>query len=351
MPGTARILSIDGGGIRGIIPARLLQRIEERVGTPIADLFHLVAGTSTGGILAAGLTAPGPGGRPLLSAEDLVRLYRERGGEIFDRSFWHGFGSLGGTVDEKYEADGLEEVLADTVHDLRLSQARTEVLITAYDIERRKPHFFKSWQARGERLAPGETAAENEFLLRDVARATSAAPTYFEPALLQGGGKRFALVDGGVFANNPAMCAMASARELFPDASRFLIVSLGTGVTERPIPYDDAKDWGLVGWARPILNVVFDGVSDTVDYQLMQVFNRPGGIPQYYRFQIDLGGQPDDPDAPNDDFDDARPENIRALEAKADDLLRQEARALTRVVNQLRRRPRDPVDGLRGAVA
>lgn len=345
MPGIARVLSIDGGGIRGIIPARILQRIEERTGAPVSDLFHLVAGTSTGGILAAGLTAPGQGGGPLLGAEALVALYRDRGEEIFERSFWHGFGSLGGTVDEKYEADGLERVLAETVGDLRLSQARTELLVTAYDIERRAPYFFKSWKARGERLRPGETTAENEFFLRDVARATSAAPTYFEPALLQAGGERFALVDGGVFANNPAMCAIASARRLFPKAGGFLIVSLGTGVTERPILYDEAKDWGLVGWARPVLNVVFDGVSDTVDYQLMQVFPR-----RYHRFQIDLGGDPGDPDAPNDDFDDARPENIRALERKAEDLLRLEARALTRVVNQLRR-PRDAVEDMRGGTA
>jgi predicted acylesterase/phospholipase RssA len=325
MPGTARILAIDGGGIRGIIPAAVLRHIEQRTGSPIADLFHMVAGTSTGGILGAGLTAPDANGRPRFSAADMGDLYRTEGEEIFSHSFWHGFGSLGGTADEKYEADNLERILRERLGDTPLSAALGDLLVTSYDIRRRRPLFFKSWRARGEDLEPGQTPADREFRLRDAARATSAAPTY---------------VDGGVFANNPAMCAVASARILYPGAANFLIVSLGTGLTEREIPYEQAKDWGLLGWARPLLGVIFDGVSDTVHYQLAQEFNQ-GARRRYYRFQIDLGGRRDDPASPNDDMDDARPENIRLLEAKAEELIRRERPNPNRLINQLKR-PRDP---------
>ncbi|GBE11097.1 patatin-like phospholipase [bacterium BMS3Bbin12] len=330
MAGTVRILSIDGGGIRGLIPAVLLEWLEARIGRPISETFHLIAGTSTGGILAAGLCAP-RGGGPRFSAADLVGFYRDDGPEIFHSGLWHGVASLGGTVDERYPADALERVLQRRFGDLSLSQARTELLITSYDLERRNPHFFKSWKARGERLRGQESAAQREFRLRDVARATSAAPTYFEPAWVRNAaGERFALVDGGVFANNPAMCAVASARALYPKAGRYLIVSLGTGQAQRPIPYDQARDWGLIGWARPILSVIFDGVSDTVDYQLIQQFPRG-----YHRFQTDLSA------GVNDDMDDADPDNLRRLQAKAEDLIQTRREDLRRLVRQLRRAP-DP---------
>lgn len=334
MTGTVRILSIDGGGIRGLIPALLLEWLEARTGRPIAESFHMVAGTSTGGILAAGLCAPRADGGARFSAADLAGFYRDEGPRIFRRSLWHGVASLGGTVDEKYTADALEQALQRRFGDLSLSQTRTELLITSYDIERRNPHFFKSWKARGEWLRRGERAAQREFRLRDVARATSAAPTYFEPAWVHNGaGEHFALVDGGVFANNPAMCAVASARALYPKARRYLIVSLGTGQAQRPIPYEHARDWGLIGWARPILSVIFDGVSDTVDYQLAQEFPRG-----YHRFQTDLS------EGVNDDMDDASAHNLEHLERKANALIRSQGATLRRLARTLRRPP-DPRAG------
>ncbi len=333
MARTIRILSIDGGGIRGLIPATVIERLEARLDRPVSECFHLIAGTSTGGILAAGLSAPAEGGGPRMSGADLVRLYFDEGRRIFHRSLWQGFSSLGGTTDEKYAADGLEAVLEERLGDLDLSRALRDLLVTSYDIEHRRPHFFKSWKARGERLREGETAASRDYRLRDVCRATSAAPTYFEPARIRDhAGGIHALVDGGVFANNPAMCAMASARVLYPDATRFLLVSLGTGELERPIPYEDARDWGLLGWARPLLNVIFDGVSDTVDYQLRQELES-----DYFRFQVDLRPRPGEEDAPNDDMDDASRDNLRRLRGRAEEMLEDQAADFTRLIRRLRR--------------
>lgn len=344
MRNTVRILSIDGGGIRGVIPGRVLEQIEERTDQPIADLFHMIAGTSTGGILAAGLSTPGDNGRPRLSAADLVAIYRDQGKDIFESSFWHGFGSMAGTVDEKYEADNLERILDNRLGDGRLSQALTDLLVTSYDIERRRPHFFKSWKARGEHLKADELANQRDFHLKDVCRATSAAPTYFEPAWISNSvGHSFALIDGGVFANNPAMCAVAAARVLYPRAHNYLVVSLGTGELERKIPYKDAKNWGLVGWARPLLNVIFDGVSDTVDYQLRQELAK-----SYFRFQVDLRRRPGVPPAPNDDMDDATPENIERLERRAEFMLKENRGDFNRLLRQLRK-PKQPREELAAA--
>jgi hypothetical protein len=309
-----RVLSLDGGGVRGLIAARVLERIELRTGRPIADAVDLVAGTSTGAILALGLTRAGADGRPAHSAADLAALYREDGSTIFDRSPLRWLATLGSLVDERYTDAGLERVLAERFGDSTLSAALAPVLVPCYDIERRRPHLFRSWRAGLD---------EPDHAIAAVARAASAAPTYFEPARLPAGDRSLALIDGGVFANNPAMYAYTHARELFPD-SPDVVVSLGCGRHTRSIPLDDARDWGLAHWARPILDVVFDGVSDAVDEQLRALCHRDDGVRRYYRFEVEL-------DAGHDGLDDTSPANLHALERRAAELLDTHEEALDQV--------------------
>jgi uncharacterized protein len=198
----------------------------------------------------------------------------------------------------------------------------------------RAPYFFKSWKANGTSIDPGDKPPELDFRLKDIARATSAAPTYFPPALIQNrAGQSFGMIDGGVFANNPAVCALASAYKLFPQATGFMLVSLGTGSLQRPIPYDEAKNWGLVHWARPILNVLFDGNADTTCYEVDEILG-----PSHYRFDISLGESPkQDPNAVNEDFDDASPDNIVRIERKADALINGMAAKLQTVIEALKK--------------
>ena len=158
------------------------------------------------------------------------------------------------------------------------------------------PYFFKSRKAREE----GE-----DFPLSVVARATSAAPTYFEPYRL---GEQ-ALVDGGVFAANPAMCAFAEVLRFQP-AAEIVLLSLGTGQRTRKRSFADVEDWGLLEWARPIIDVVFDGVSDAVHYQLSHAL--PAG--HYWRLQVELTQA-------SDDLDDASEANLRDLRAQAEQLI------------------------------
>ena len=290
-----RVLSIDGGGIRGIIPALVLAEVEARTGRRVAELFDLVAGTSTGGILACALTRRQP-----QSAAELVELYREEGPRIFRRSLGHRVRSAEGLLEEKHDDEALEDALGRYLGGDRLSDATTRVLVTAYDLQGREPWFFKSW--RPELDAP----------LRIVARATAAAPTYFEP--IEDGPR--SLIDGGVFATNPAMCAYAEAVVLEDAPPRF-VLSLGTGRQTRPILHEDAASWGLVQWVRPVIDVVFDGVSDTVEYQLEHLM-APGSV---VRLQTEL-------DRASDALDDASPRNLELLEEQAVELVRREDAAI-----------------------
>jgi patatin-like phospholipase/acyl hydrolase len=300
-----KVLSIDGGGIRGIIPAMFLAEIERRTQQPIADMFDLIAGTSTGGVIALGVTKPGPGGRPQYSAQKLVELYEAEGSTIFSRSLWHRLIAADNFLEEKYPSSGIEQVLDNYFGEARLKEALTDVLISSYEIEQRFPFFFKSSKAK--------KLDNYDFPMKKVARATSAAPTYFEPLKLeaQESPGYYALVDGGVYANNPAMCAYVEASTMQAEPSEFLVLSLGTGQLTRPIRYDEAKNWGLAMWAQPILNVVFDGVSDTVDYQLQQVLPLgKDGSRRYYRFQVTL-------EMGSDDMDDTSQANLFALKTLA----------------------------------
>jgi predicted acylesterase/phospholipase RssA len=315
------ILAVDGGGIRGIIPARILQELEARMGRPAAELFDLVAGTSTGGIIALGLAAPGPGGRPAFGAGDLLELYREHGRDIFPQSLLGRVRSLAGMAGPRYPVAPLEGLLRERFGATMLSEALTEVVVPGYDLSGPSPFFFKRRYAQ-------DAAHAWDVPMWLVARATSAAPTYFEPAELPAfeGEGAHALVDGGVFANNPAAAAYADALELAAGPETEIhVVSIGTGRPRDaardtgtiPVSYAHALSWGLARWARPMLDVVFDGVAKTVEYQMTRLCrhaDEEGGAPRYHRLQSEL------PTASHA-MDDASPRNVERLLADADALL------------------------------
>lgn len=307
-----KILAIDGGGIRGIIPATVLMEIERQTGKRVADLFDLVAGTSTGGILAAGLAMPGHNGRPAYAAGDLRELYLRQASTIFPQSLWS---KVRRPLAEKYSSSGIENVLKKFFGASRLQDSLCGVLATSYEIRLRQPWFFRSDRAAKD--------ASYDFPLWEVARATSAAPTYFPPARLGNG--EWTLIDGGTYANNPALCAYAEARQSRPDAE-ILLVSLGTGRHAEAIRYRP----GLLGWAKPILDVVFDGVSRTTEYQMEQLLPSVRGVRRYYRLQTDLADG-------EDDMDNADPGNLKRLVERAETLVAEKMSQLREVCAQLQR--------------
>ncbi len=302
-----RVLSIDGGGIRGLIPALVLTELERRSGRRVFELFDLIAGTSTGGILACALCAPQP-----LPAAELVALYEDEGPRIFDRDVFQRIRSGEGVIDERYDADALDRALERFLADKRLAEARPDLLVPAYNMTEPGPYFFKTRKAR-------ENPGREDFPLSVVARATAAAPTYFEPLEVN----EVALVDGGVFAGNPAMSAFAEVLRFQPTAE-VLLLSLGTGQRTRKRTFDQIKDWGLVEWAKPILDAVFDGMSDVVDYQLEHAL----ADGRYWRLQTEL-------DLASDDLDDASEGNLRLLRRHGEDLIDRQSEVLDEIVTAL----------------
>ncbi|NBB84576.1 MAG: phospholipase [Alphaproteobacteria bacterium] len=327
------VLSIDGGGIRGLIPAVILAKLEEALAarglpTALEHHFDLICGTSTGGIIAAGLTTPHPAGgdRAAFNAADLVALYKDNGAEIFARPWWRALTSV--VRRAAYDPTTLETMLKDRLGHARLRDARTRVTLTAYDIDARRAVFMSNTEHDPE-----------DYAVWEAARATAAAPTFFPPAqvrpLRHGEPITRTLVDGGVFANDPVFSAFVEARKNDFAAGDIHILSLGTGVATRSYPYREARNWGLIDWLRPsnatpIISILMHGQASSAAYLADRLLN-DADAPRYERIDMPLTAPA------KDDLDDTSPENLRALEQVALGALETEdgRRALERVVSWL----------------
>jgi len=308
-----KVLSIDGGGIRGIIPAIILDALQSRVGKKPHETFDLIAGTSTGGIITVGIgTACNKG--TCYSPLELVKLYADNGPAIFRKRFLESVEEL---ALPKYDVSGLEAVLLAFFADTQFSTALTPLLVSSYDLQSQLPFFFKSHKIAAD--------PSYNWPVRQIARATSAAPTYFVPLHLVRGNEDYALVDGGVFVNNPAMAAYVEARRLYPGARNILVVSVGTGDRQDHITYDEAKHWGMVRWATHIVPVLMDSVSEAVDYEMES-------LPEctYFRLQVE--------DLPQQaaDMDNVSQENIAGLQKIAQDYVAANAAKLNDIAALLK---------------
>lgn len=314
-----RILSLDGGGIRGIISCIILKYVEEQLqkldhpNAKIGDYFDMIAGSSTGGLLAAILLFPGNDKKAKFSVQEALDLYAQKGDSIFNVAFWEYLLNPFGLFDEKISQKNIEKQLKEVFGDLELKDFIKPCLITAYDITARKVKFFTSHDA----FVPLEN-----FYVRDLCRATSAAPTFFEPANIKSQyGQEFTLIDGGVFANNPALCAYSEARKIpfssilqdtekpnFPSIKDMMIVSVGTGTIHKSYHFKDFENAGKIKWIGPLIDILLSSNSETIDYNIRKMYEAqtPRNSQNYYRLMPSLKNA-------SPEMDDTSKENIYNL--------------------------------------
>jgi patatin-like phospholipase/acyl hydrolase len=316
MKPACKILSIDGGGIKGIIPCIILREIENKTGHRISDLFNVVSGTSTGGIIALGLTKPNGSGANAFSADDLLNLYVKNGKEIFSKRKEDLISRIGGLLGKakdmtanNYDAVHIERLMLEKFGETRLTDALTNTLITTYDINSGRPYYFSSRIAT--QLIEGGDTSEN-ILMRDIARSTSAAPTFFAPKIISNSDNpEVAFVDGGVFANNPSILAYSEAKEVWKNDARtdhtfskgseavvtpddkdlpFYMLSLGCGATKSSVSYTNAEQWRALSWIEPLLTDVFMRSSEESVHYTMQYLLPPfvNGNLRYERLNPDI---------------------------------------------------------------
>ncbi|CAK9872105.1 unnamed protein product [Sphagnum jensenii] len=338
------ILSIDGGGVRGIIPATMLAELESCLqrldggDKRLVDYFDLVAGTSTGGLITAMITAPSKENpkRPLLSAAEVLEYYQNCSSTIFPQlrhpfgRLWKKLVALGGP---KYKARGFEHLLSKFFDDdLYLDSTLTSVLIPAFDIKLQQPVFFSSWKARRDPLLNAQ--------LRHVCRATSAAPTYFAPVQFSVVDKtkeppesrEYHMIDGGIAVNNPTYVAITQAinevqsgtlntrRVDYRGYDDLLVLSLGTGQQIQSYDTNEVAKWGVFKWMAykgdaPLVDMVFNASADMVDYNLSIIFASEKSSRNYLRIQTDgLKGK-------LASLDNSSPKHLESLVKLSSDLL------------------------------
>lgn len=236
--GRFQVLAIDGGGIRGIFSAAVLAQLEEDLGSPVVEHFDLVVGTSTGGIIALGLGS----GR---SAREILDFYVAERDRIFS-SRW-GIARARRLVVSKYRAAPLERAVREVFGDTRLGESQFPLVVPAYNLAENAVYLFKT--PHHERLR-----RDHRVPMWEIAMATSAAPTYFPAWRLRR--DRIRLIDGGVWANNPALVGVTEAVSMFGRSLEVIrLLSIGTteSVCVRAPRLDRA---GLLGWLRGSPNVV-----------------------------------------------------------------------------------------------
>lgn len=267
-----RILCLDGGGIRGFITARLLERLQrEQPGW--LDQVDLIAGTSTGGLLALALAS---GKTP----QEVCKLYSNAGATIFNDSLLDDVKDLGKLVGADYSTAPLQRELEQTFGDLRLGELEKKVAIPAFDLDNEAPDpVRRSWKPKIFHNFSGADSDAHHNVAK-VALYTSAAPTYF-PSV-------DGYIDGGVFANNPSLVALAQAIDQDnvhaerAELDQVVLLSVGTGVAKKYIE-GAALDWGFTQWGGHLVDLLMDGVAGISDYQCQQLLGE-----RYARLQVEL---------------------------------------------------------------
>jgi uncharacterized protein len=292
-----RILSLDGGGIRGLITAIWLNRLEQKLGSSLREHFELVAGTSTGSLIACAVSLGIP-------TATIVDLYLTQGKEVFPPSARRILSRIGRTFSQgldapRYDGKGLERVLKQVFSDRKFGELSKLTLVISYDTLNREALVFKN-----------DRREYNELAIWEICKASAAAPTFFPAQVITIDGQSIPVIDGGVVANNPTACAIAEGSRINQtrmsgdrvDLSQFVVASFGTGETTRPISIEDAQEWGALEWAQPLIGVLFDGSADSVHYIAKHLLTDD----RYFRFQTPLT-------TAYDDIDNSDSTNLNAL--------------------------------------
>ena len=307
-----RILSIDGGGIRGLFSVLVLAEIERRTGHSICSLFDVITGCSSGSIITLGLALPDEPNAAPDQVTRLLRLFEEEGRTVFADSLLRRVSSLGGLTKPRYPRRPLEKVLKDYYGDATLADVATTVLIPCYALETRQLLLLTNADERYRSLR-----------VHDVALAGSAAQVFFSPVQVTVEGRPLALIDAGLFAGNPAMLAYTFAVSVYANAANTVLVSVGVGYTSAPFQYRETRSWGAIQWIWPLLEITRDGHIELVDVEVNGLFasRQTRGTHRYFRCDHPLG-------TASARMDDVSEDNLAALREMAAAYIREQSHDL-----------------------
>ena len=283
------VLSLDGGGIKGLISISILNYIEKRLRQKlfnndfkIGDVLDFVSGTSTGSIIGSLLIYPDDDGNIKYSAHDILSMYVNLSNNIFERNLKHKFRTLWGLAGPMYSNKQIDKVLSEIYKEIRITDLVKPCLFTSYDIDEKRIVIFTNKDKKQK---------YKDYLVKDVVRSSTSIPGFFRPSHFFVNDKENTLVDGGVFANNPSLSAFIEVSKTeFDDGvnhyspNDLLFLSLGTGDTpDKQYSFNKTKSRGIVWWFKPILDILVSSSSELVHYEMYKLFDGYGKIENYHR--------------------------------------------------------------------
>lgn len=289
-----RVLSLDGGGIRGIISAKILNHIETMLKVEygqdfrLGNYFDIVTGTSTGGIITCLLLLKDDDGNLIYDTSDILDLYLTKNSQIFKKRFWHKIKTVFGFFGSEFETKEYERLLDKYFGDKTLKDLKYPSIICSYDTERRACILFKQHYAIQDE--------SYNFYLKDVVRGTTAAPTYFTPVKIKSiTNEEYTLIDGGVYANNPTMCALVEINKIFRKENGrpygihdIKILSIGTGNYDTKYPWYKIIHWGIIKWIQPFIDISMSATNEVTEYQIRKVYEYNNSSENYLRLSVEL---------------------------------------------------------------
>ena len=290
------VLSLDGGGMRGVTTAKILDYIETKIQdlrndpmVKLGDLVDFVAGTSTGSILGSLMLLPDKTkkkARHFMSR--IVDLYVDMGPEVFKQSKIHNLKTLWGLIGPTYPDSNIEGPLLRMLGHTKMTELIKPCLFTGYDIDLRRANIYTN-RDKEEKYG--------NYYVKDIVRGSTAIPSYFSPALFRDGIHINTIVDGGVFANNPSMVAYVEASKTsfnFSDPvslvpNDLFFISMGTGISrKKKYPYRYSHKFGKIKWLFPVLDVMLSGMNEVVAYEMKKLFSQYGAEDNYIRINPPL---------------------------------------------------------------
>jgi patatin-like phospholipase/acyl hydrolase len=278
-----RILSIDGGGLRGVVPMTILKEVQRRRNNDLEiwESFDLIVGTSTGGLITCALTLGDKSkeNKAQYSLDQILDIYLNRGKDIFPT--YNKFEQLYHNVDDlihpTFSEKGITTVFKEILGKRKVSECLTKIMVTTYDLNNNKPLFFKTIDKTDKN--------DLDPLLYDICRATSAGPTYLPTYRFkyaknpEDESSHRNCIDGGVFINNPSMAGLSEMLKNYicydidekPELDDIYVLSIGTGTFSNKIKDEDSAEKGKLYWANRISDIMMRGVNKTTDYEMTQV--------------------------------------------------------------------------------
>jgi len=335
------VLSIDGGGVRGVIPARILQEIEERAGKPIVELFDLVGGTSTGAIIGGCLLAPDPKNpsKPRYTAKETLSFYHKLAGKVFPEMRFKGIRKLssGALYDPKPLEDGLKAHFGE----LKMKDMLTHFLIPVADIKNFQPVWITHLKGQKDNSKEGW----DSMPLRDAIRAATSAPTYFPARYYETTPNeetpdvkyRHALIDGGFFGGNAMQHLLAQAQKMAPPDAEIIVVHIGTGSVENSMSPEEFNAHGPLGLISNANGNILMSLVIKMSIRDCENDMRDEIGERFFNFDDSIVPKKN-PDGPSISMDDAREDNLKRLEKHAEKIIKDHSSEIDRLCSVLKHR-------------